>query len=409
MSFPSDARLEDIYGDAKQARQRLRALQAAFEAQFHAVPHAYFTAPGRTEIIGNHTDHNGGQVIAAAIDMDCVAAVRKTEDNTITVVSHGYAQPFVARLDAPESNDKCSGTLALLKGMIAGVKMRGHRIGGFEAYVSSNVIAGAGVSSSAAFEMLMLTIVNCLFNGGTLSPLELATIGQYAENVYWHKGSGLMDQLACAVGGAIKLDFSGNGEVYRQIDFCFEDVGLSVLIINTGKGHAALSAEYSAVPDEMRAAARALGVDALSQTDLPTLLQNADNIADDRAFLRALHFFKENERVGQAEAAMRLKDGAALARCMAASGKSSLLWLQNGYAIDAPHEQKVMRTLALIEQFLDTIAGGCCRIHGGGFAGVVMAVVPMQEKARFIEYITPYVGIENIYPLRLRKSGAVQM
>lgn len=408
MNLPNASELERIYGESTKSSQRFEALAEKFRTTYHHKHAEFFSAPGRTEIIGNHTDHNGGRVIAASIDMDTIGAAYTNNSNLIRVTSEGYDKEIVVDLDHLEDIPKVSSTEALLGGLMEGIQKLGFKTGGFDACLTTNVIRAAGVSSSASFEMLICSIVNYFFNAETMSYTEYAKAGQYAENVYWKKGSGLMDQLACAVGGPILLDFSNRQHPkYEKMDFSFHSICHQLIIVNTGKGHADLSREYSEIPTEMKEAAAACGAELLCETTIDQLLNHIPEIKNDRAILRAIHFFKENERVEKAADAIKNHDGEKFLRLLSESGSSSWELLQNCYTTSNAQEQKISLVLALTDLFLKKIGRGVCRIHGGGFAGVIMCIVPQVEAANYISYISKFVGEENVYPMNLRSVGAV--
>lgn len=403
--------LEQIYGEkAEEARERYRRLLERYRENFGGGEPRFFSAPGRTEIIGNHVDHNGGRILAASITLDTICAAEKTDDGVITVVSEGY-RPISVDLKKLPSVPKESGSVSLVAGIAEAALKYGYQIGGFRACVTTEVIAAAGVSSSASFEMLLCAVISHLFNGGAIDYAHYACMGQYAENQWWNKASGLMDQMACAVGGTILLDFS-DGVSFRKVDFSFDNLGMDLFIVNTGKGHADLSAEYSAIPNEMRAAAELLGAGNLSGSDeesflsaLPGLRKKLQN---DRALLRALHYYEECGRVDRAALALERGEADELLSLMNEGGNSSLKWLQNGYCCATPEEQSVPLALALSERYIRSCGRGACRVHGGGFAGVIMAVIPKEEREDFFRYMTPYVGRENIYLMGIRSAGAVE-
>lgn len=411
MAIPSHDRLQEVYGDAANAAlERLEVLEARYRARFGAAELDFFSAPGRTEIIGNHTDHNGGKILAASITMDSVGAAAANGTSVIEIVSEGYDDPIVVDLDKLEEAPLCQGSTSLVAGMARAFRERGFTVEGFNAVASSEVIPSAGVSSSASFEMLVCSMINHLFNNDEVTVADYARIGQYAENVYWKKASGLMDQMACAAGGTIMLDFS-EGVNFEQVDFGFDALGCDVVIVNTGKGHADLSAEYSSVPDEMHAVAKLLGVENLCQTTeqavLDALPELRERAGSDRAVLRALHYFEECRRVEEAVRALHDGDKARVLEMIEASGNSSWKWLQNAYVPSDPGEQSIPVALALTEIFLRRIGAGVCRLHGGGFAGVIMCVVPHEHTDAYVAYMTPYVGAENIYRTNIRQVGAV--
>lgn len=410
MEEKKDVLIRELYGMDEQSRERLGSIKRNFQMRFQREQAELFSAPGRTELIGNHTDHNGGLVIAASIDRDTIAAAYPNQTDLVRVISEGYGEEIVIDLSALETVVKGNGTKALVAGMMEAVKFYGYEVFGFDAYVSTNVIAAAGVSSSASFEMLICAIVNHFFNKQNMTYTDYARIGQYAENKYWQKASGLMDQMACAVGGTILLDFSNGEQIScKQMDFSFEEGGYSLIIVNTGKGHANLSHEYSDVPFEMKQVASDLGVDLLCETDLDMLLAHISEIENDRAKLRAIHFFEENKRVKSAISAIEADDIEKLLQWMDESGTSSWELLQNCYSLEDCKEQKIPLTLALSRLFLNQVGAGMCRVHGGGFAGVIMCVVPVTEKENYVNYISKYVGKENVYPMNIRKVGAVHL
>ena len=412
MSFPSTEVLNQVYGEsAAAAKVRLEELRSRYEELFGAADLAYFTAPGRTEIIGNHTDHNGGKILAASITMDTICAAAPNGTSMVNIASEGY--PMVS-LDISKLGEvpPCQGTPSLLAGMIESTIERGYAVNGFNATVSSEVIPAAGVSSSASFEMLVCAIINGLFNDNAIDVATFALIGRYAENVWWEKASGLLDQMACAVGGTILLDFS-HGVNFERVDFAYDELGCELVLVNTGKGHADLSAEYSAVPDEMHAVAKALGVSNLCESSEQELLEKLDevraSVGSDRAIMRALHFFEECARVDEAAKALAAGDRARMLTLIDESGSSSWRWLQNAYVADVASEQPIPLALALTELYLKKIGGGACRLHGGGFAGVIMCAVPKESAASYVELMSRTFGESNVYLTNIRATGACQL
>ena len=385
MGIPSQDVLNKVYGeDAERAVERLSALAARYDETFGAGDPEFFTASGRTEIIGNHTDHNGGKILCASITMDSIGAAQRTDDGVVTIWSEGYPEAIVVDTNAIDQIPHGGGSTTLVAGMLEATAKRGFKIGGFNAVCSSEVIPSAGVSSSASFEM------------------------QYAENVWWDKASGLMDQMACAVGGTILLDFS-DGVKYEKVDFGFDELGHDLVIVNTGKGHADLSAEYSSVPNEMHDVAAALGVKNLCDTGEDAVLANLAALREkcgDRAVMRALHYFEEVKRVEAAEAAINAGDKAKVLDIITASGRSSWEWLQNAVVPGMPEEEPIPMALALTELYLRKIGAGAFRLHGGGFAGVIMCVIPKAETAGYVDYMAGYFGRENVYLTNIRQTGA---
>ena len=393
------------------AMKTLRELSSYFSEHFDGnAPDAFFTSPGRTEVIGNHTDHNGGKVLAASITFDTVCAAAKGKDrDLVRIISEGYHAPVSFRISALSEVPKEHGSLSLAAGLVEGLLNAGYRCEGFDCYVSSNVIPSAGVSSSASYEMLLATVIDDFFNGNGIPLADRARAGQYAENVWWNKASGLMDQMACAHGGLVLFDFK-NGVDVTPVDFTFDDIGCDIVLVNSGKGHADLSAEYSAIPDEMRLVASALGKQNLCDTTLEEVLSlvpsREKQIANDRALLRALHYHTECARVEQAVAAIQNNRAEELLPLITASGNSSWKWLQSCYVPGQTKEQPLTLMLALTEQFLASRERGACRVNGGGFGGVMMCVLPKEDTQTYIDYMTPYAGRDNIHCMNIRKTGA---
>lgn len=410
MNLPEKENLQKIYGETEKSSARFAHLGEKF-AEIYKHDHAeYFTSPGRTEIIGNHVDHNGGKVIAGSINLDTVGAAAPNGTDVIRITSEGYRDEIVVDLSKLSKENYKKGTPALVAGMIEGAQKNGFKAAGFDAYVSTNVIAAAGVSSSASFEMLICTMIDYFFNEGKMTYNDYAKIGQYAENVYWDKASGMMDQMACAVGGPVLFNFADRNNLeYSKLDFSFGKFGHRLVIVNTGKGHADLSQEYSEIPAEMKAAAKALGVELLHESTLEELLKHVNEIEDDRAVLRAIHFFEETRRVEDASEAIGKEDYEKFMKLMDESGNSSWELLQNCYSLQNCHEQKISLMLALTQLFLNKIQGGICRVHGGGFAGVIATILPEAEMDNYVEYISRYVGRDNVYPMDIRAVGAAHI
>ncbi|MFR3167948.1 MAG: galactokinase [Blautia hansenii] len=412
MQIPNEMLLKEVYGETEKSSQRFEKLAENYEKCFQSSQMEFFSAPGRTEIVGNHTDHNGGKVIAASINMDTIGAAFPNDSKIVEIVSEGYEKRVVIDVTQVDKVPKNHGTVSLVAGMIKAVQEFGFQISGFRAYISTEVISSAGVSSSASFEMLLCSMINYFFNDGKLDYTSYAKIGQYAENHYWDKASGLMDQMACAVGGPILLDFSEDVS-YEKLNFGFEDFGYRLVIVNTGKGHADLSQEYSDVPAEMKEIAKRLGVSRLAESDMETLMEKLPEILEDcendRGILRAFHFFTENDRVNQATEAIAKGDGEKLLKILEESGRSSWELLQNCCSLSNYKEQKITLYLALTEFFLKKVKDGCCRVHGGGFAGVIMSIVAEKDVEAYVQYLSKFMNKENIYPLRIRKYGAVHL
>ena len=405
--------METLYGaaQAEENKARYRHVAEGFLKEYGDGDVLLFSSPGRTEISGNHTDHNHGKVLAGSINLDCVGAAAKNGTDTVRILSETFHQKFIINLKDLKPSREMAGTIDLTKGILQGFKERGFEIGGFDAFITSNVISSAGVSSSASYEMLICAMLNTFFNESHMDNVAYAHIGKYAENVYWDKASGLLDQMACAVGGLITIDFvEPMTPMVKKIDFDFQAQNHSLIIVQTGKGHADLSAEYSAVPEEMKKVAKYFGKDVLAQVSEEKVIKHLPEVrkfAGDRAVLRALHFFEENKRV-EAEVAA-LKDGRFndFLENITASGNSSWKWLQNCYTTADVQEQGICVALALTEMFIAEKKRGACRVHGGGFAGVIMAMLPNDLVDEYTSYIEAALGKGNAYRMSIRPYGAV--
>lgn len=406
---------KEMYGETRAEENAARYVMVAegFKKEFGDREFSFFSAPGRTEIGGNHTDHNHGKVLAGSVHLDCVAAAAPNGTDIVHIISENYNQYLTIDLNDLEPTDKTMGTEPLLKGIFAGLRKMGFEVKGFDAYSTSNVIGGAGVSSSAAFEMLVCAMVDHLFNEGKIGVVAYAKAGQYAENKYWMKASGLLDQLACAVGGMITIDFANVAEPkICEVQCSFDDMKHDLVIVNTGKGHADLSAEYSAVPNEMKKVAQFFGKEVLQQVSEDAIIEHVQEIrkfAGDRAVLRAFHFMEENKRVEDEVKALEAKDYDTFFRKITESGDSSWKWLQNCYCNETPEEQSITVALALTKLYLDKIGRGVCRVHGGGFAGVIAAYLPKEETAGFVNYIDKALGSGSAYVMHIRPQGAVKV
>ena len=405
--------LSSVYGEENLAKEQARYehLATKFKECFGEGEVDFFSAPGRTEILGNHTDHNHGKVLTASIAMDTIAAARKNGTSLVHVISEGY-KAITIDLENLDSECKCKGTLSLLIGMFECAIKKGYKVEGFDAYITTEVIGAAGVSSSASFEMLICAIMNYFSNEGKIDYVEYAKIGQYAEHEYWLKQSGLLDQMACAVGGVIAIDFKEEMPKVEKVEFGYDKLGYDLIIVNTGKGHADLSADYSSVPNEMKKVAQFFGKEVCAEVTEQQVIDNIQEVrafAGDRSVMRALHFFAEQKRVDTAVKAIKEEDYATFLSCITKSGNSSWKWLQNCFATKDETEQAVPVALALTELFIEEEGRGYCRVHGGGFAGVIAAVLPKDLTPKYVEMMTPYMGEENIYVMQIRQTGAVHL
>ena len=327
-----------LYGEAAVDAniERYQNLVKSFQKKFAEEDVTLFSSPGRTEISGNHTDHNHGKVLAGSINLDCVGVAAKNNSSKVHIISETFNQSFIIDLNDLSPSDKKAGTIDLVKGLLQGFKESGYEVGGFNAYITSNVISAAGVSSSASFEMLLCSILNTFFNEGRMDTVAYAHIGKYSENVYWDKASGLLDQMACAVGGLITIDFlEPASPVVEKIDFDFSSQNHSLIIVNTGKGHADLSADYSSVPIEMKKVAEFFGKEVcaeITEEEVIGHLAEVREYAGDRSVLRALHFFEENKRVEAEVKALKEGRFSDFLNNITASGNSS--W--NGFRTALP-------------------------------------------------------------------------
>lgn len=402
-----------LYGEnaVKENIERYQSLIINFQKRFPEEDVLLFSSPGRTEISGNHTDHNHGKVLAGSINLDCVGVAARNNSGKVNIVSETYNQSFTIDLDDLIPSEKKSGTIDLVKGLLKGFLEAGYEIGGFNAYVTSNVISAAGVSSSASFEMLLCSILNTFFNEGRMDTVAYSHIGKFSENVYWGKASGLLDQMACAVGGLITIDFKDPAApAVEQIDFDFASQKHSLIIVNTGKGHADLSADYSSVPEEMKKVAEFFGKEVCAEITEQEVIDNLEKVrafAGDRSVLRALHFFEENKRVDAEVAALKEGRFQDFLENITASGNSSWKWLQNCFTNTSYQEQGITIALALTELFLAEKKRGACRIHGGGFAGVIMTLLPNELVDEYIAYIEKAMGEGNAYRMTIRPYGAI--
>ncbi len=372
----------------------------------------FFSSPGRTEVGGNHTDHNAGRVLAAAVHLDTIAVVKATDNNQITMYSEGYPELFKVDLSQLEPIDEERGTTtALIRGIAARFRQLGLSIGGFNAAVSSTVAKGSGLSSSASIEVLIGTILSALYNGNSVKPDLIAKIGQFAENVYFGKPSGLMDQMACAIGGFIAIDFKDKEKVvYQKLDFDLSSYGYHMLVVDTGGNHADLTRDYAEVALEMKTIAQILGKNVLRELSLDDIIRNTPVLrekAGDRAVLRAIHFYNDNQRVIDQTKALEEKRFYDFLGLVNDSGSSSWRLLQNCYSNYNPKEQGVTLALAITENFIKKAGEGACRVHGGGFAGTIQVYLPDKYLNDYIEIIEGIFGKGAVTTLNIRSQGSL--
>lgn len=368
-----------------------------------------YSAPGRTEIGGNHTDHQLGCVLAGSVNLDTIAAAAPNGRDEIRLFSEGYPINIVNLGDLLPQEKETGTTAALIRGLVAKMSAGDYTIGGFDAYCTSNVMGGSGLSSSAAFETLVGVIINDLFCQGRYTAVEIAQFGQYAENIYFDKPSGLMDQMASSVGGIVAIDFGDvDHPVVEKVDFDFAHSGYALCIIDSQSDHANLTSEYASIPQEMKAVAALFGQDHLRSVTMEMLLSKVIEVrykAGDRAFLRAIHFIEDNHRAQAEAAALKAGDFDKFLALVSESGRSSYMYLQNTARPGAIENQEVNATLALCEVYLG--GRGAFRVHGGGFAGTVQAFVPCDMLDDFKTKMESALGQNTCHVLTIRPVGGV--
>ncbi len=407
--------LKQLYVDEnriKEQKVRYQKAIAEFERIFGSDNGVQiFSAPGRTEVCGNHTDHQRGKVLAASVNLDVIAVCVKTDEPQIRLVSEGYPMITIDLTNLTIQDNEKNTTAALLRGVAAGMKQAGYQIGGFDAYVTSDVLVGAGMSSSAAFESLIGTVFSHLYNDGNVDAVTIAEIGQYAENQYFGKPCGLMDQMACSVGGMIYIDFeNAENPLVKQASCNFESAGLSLCIVDTKGSHADLTDDYALVPQEMKAVAEFFGKEVLRQVRKEEFYSELASLREkvcDRAILRAIHFFEENRRVEEIFAALEKGAYDNFLSLVKESGNSSAKYLQNIYSAKDPLNQKVSLALAVSESYLKE--NGVSRIHGGGFAGTIQAFVRNDEVSGYKEAMEQIFGKESCHVLKIRPTGGCRV
>ena len=407
--------LLDIYADESkieyQTERYIKAIEK-FEELYGEGEAAIYSAPGRSEVGGNHTDHQHGEILAASINLDAIAITRKTDDNTIRLISGTYKEIVidVNNLDYNESERET--TKALIKGVLKGAEDHGFAVGGFTAYVTSDVLIGAGLSSSAAFETVVGTIISNLYNDGKMDAVTIAIIGQYAENVYFGKPCGLMDQMACSVGSLVHVNFAKPKEpVVEKVNFDMNKYGYSLCITDTKGSHADLTADYAAVPQEMKAVAAYFGKEVLLEVTMNDIIENMAEIREkcgDRAVLRAIHFVNENKRVRKESEALKAEKIDEFLKLVEESGDSSYKYLQNVYTVNDIRHQNVSLALAISDTVLKD-GKGVCRVHGGGFAGTIQAFVKNEAVSEYLEKMDKIFGKGACSVLKIRKYGGMKV
>ena len=406
-------RLSVVYGDEVKLQQdRFYNLAETFEKDFAGCDDMrFFSAPGRTEVGGNHTDHNNGKVLAAAVNLDAIAAVSKRDDGIICVNSAGYTPITVDSADHEIKDNEAGKSDALIRGVCARFKELGYNYGGFNASVTSRVLSGSGLSSSAAYEVLIGTILNYLYNDGKISAVEIAQISQCAENVYFKKPCGLMDQTACSVGGFVQIDFEDTSKpVINKVDFDIAKHGYILCIVDTGGNHADLTGDYASIRLEMNSVAEYFGKNVLRQVDEKDVFENIGDIrkkTGDRAIERAIHFYNENKRVERLAKALSDGNFDEFKNIIIESGKSSYMYNQNCFTLSNPDEQPVALALCICEELLK--GRGAYRVHGGGFAGTIQAFVPETDAESFVASMRKVFGENSCYILKVRSHGGCEI
>ena len=413
-----DDKIKDIYVDeTKLSYQRERYVEALSEyARIFSDGNVdaeveIYSAPGRSEIGGNHTDHQHGNVLAASINDDAIAIVGNADSGEVRVLSKGYDMLSISLGDIEKKDSEEGTTVALIKGVIYGVKNAGYNIGGFDAYITSDVLSGSGLSSSAAFETIIGTILSGLYNDMKIDPVEIAKIGQFAENVYFGKPCGLMDQMACSVGSLCQIDFKNPEEpVIDRVEFDLSSVGYSLCITDTKGSHADLTPDYAAVPAEMKNAASCFGKEVLREVEKDSIMADINKIRKaygDRAALRALHFVGENERAVLEAKALKEDNFEEFLKLFKASGDSSYKYLQNVYTNHDVEHQNVSIGLCVSEMVLGD--DGVARVHGGGFAGTIQAFVKNEAVGEYKKAMDDLFGDGSCNVLMIRKYGGIKV
>jgi len=410
---PAMERFQQLYGrrNGEVARQisRYTGLVKAHEEIYHAQnrPLYLISAPGRTEIIGNHTDHNNGRVLAAAVNLDCLCCVSARDDMQVRIHSAGYPEIELSLEDLEIHPEEEGTSAALVRGVARGMADRGYRLGGFDAVVTSDVLGGSGLSSSAAYEVMVCAVLDALYNGFVVDSTTRAQISQYAENVFFGKPSGLMDQMACSTGGLVAIDFKAEPKV-TPLSFDFQEAGYSLIVVNTGGSHDNLTAEYASIRTEMEAVAQALNSSVLRQARPEEMWKRMPELRErlgERAVLRAMHYYFENKRVKDMVQAVRDRDLPGMFENIIASGQSSWMYLQNVYV--AGQHQPLALALAMAGYMLQ--GKGAWRVHGGGFAGTTLNFVPNEMVDDFVCQMEAVFGARSCFVLNVRPVGAAVM
>ncbi len=409
------AALSDLYGKdpdvlQKQSERYLNLLNK-FKSGFSASEVEMFSSPGRTEIGGNHTDHNHGRVLAGAVNLDNIAVAAPNGTNKVRIISLGYPAFEVDLTQLTPDESEFYTSASLIRGICARLQELGYKTGGFDACIDGAVPKGSGLSSSASFEVLVGAIFSHLFNGGKLDPIQNAIIGQYSENHFFGKPCGLMDQTACSVGGLVAIDFKDPANpIVKKVNFDFIATGYSLIITDTGGNHADLNDEYASLPVEMKAVAAQLGAKVLREVSLDDIIAEIPALREktgDRAILRAIHFQGDNQRVVEQVEALENNDFSSFLSMVIASGNSSFMYNQNIFPVNNVKEQGVSLALALSDLVLK--GKGAWRVHGGGFAGTIQAFVPKELQEKYISTLEHVYGKGSCHNLFIRPQGAIKV
>ena len=412
LSGAYDNTFSKLYKDIPVARDRyIKTVDGFYETFKNEGDIKLFSGPGRTEVGGNHTDHQHGCVLAGSVDLDAIGAAAENGSNIVRIKSEGFPMDEVDLGNLEPSAEEYGKSSALIRGMLRYMRDAGYNISGFDAYTTSNVLKGSGLSSSAAFEVLVGNIIRGMFSGGSVTDVDIAIIAQKSENIYFGKPCGLMDQMASSVGGFTAIDFyNPEKPIIEKIDFDLARHGVCLCIVDTGGNHADLTPEYAAIPAECKKVAEFFGKSYLREVNEEEFFANIAKlrpVCGDRAILRAIHFFSDNKTAQLEKIALANDNFDEFLRLVKFSGNSSFKYLQNVYASSAPAEQGLSLALALAERVLGS--NGACRVHGGGFAGTIQAFVPFELKGKFKSVMQSVFGDASFYELGIRPIGGTKI
>ncbi len=408
-----EIQFDALYGpEAESQRKRYGVILRGFEETFgSSAGGVWFSAPGRTEIGGNHTDHNHGRVLTAAVNLDIAGLAKPNDSGVIRLRSAEYQRTDLVELSDLQKRPSENGSSSLIRGICARLQELGYRVGGFDCYTTNRVMKGSGLSSSAAFEILVVTILSHLYNEDRIDPVTAAIVSQYAENVYFGKPSGLLDQMASSVAGFTSIDFRDPAHpVIHKVDFDFASCGHALCVVDTGGNHANLTDEYTAIPAEMKAVAACFGKEFLRDVDPDAFydrLPEIRGVTGDRAVLRAMHFFDEDQLADREAQALSAGDFESFRQMIRISGRSSFQRLQNVFAVVSPREQGVTLALSLTEKILGE--RGAFRVHGGGFAGTIQAFVPVELLEDYRKAMERVFGEGSCHVLSIRQAGGTKV